>query len=110
MYDDISKKASYCIFNSQYNCQKSTHFDSELKSCWCTTADEFLFAAVWYDSVWIKHCHWAEWEWSLSEKSEHTKQAAVNQPQEQNWHQCSHRWEQLSWVKLILRSYDLVAY
>ena len=49
---------------------------------------------MWYDSVQTKHCHWAEQEWPLSEKSEHTKQAAVDQPQEQNWHQCLHRQEQ----------------
>jgi len=30
----------------------------------------------------------------LSERSKHTKQAAVDQPQEQNWHWHSHRQEQ----------------
>ncbi len=53
--------------------------------------DEFSSAVMWYKSVQTEHCHWAEQEWSLSEKSECTKQAAVNQPQEQNWHQCLHR-------------------
>jgi len=33
-------------------------------------------------------------KWPLSEKSEHTKQAAVDQPQEQNWHQCSQEQKQ----------------
>ena len=79
--------------DSQYNCQKSTHFNSESESHWCMTADEFSSAAVWYSFVQTECCHWAEQEWSLSEKSEHTKQAAVDQPWEQNWHQCSHKWE-----------------
>jgi len=41
MYDDISKRVSYCVFNSWYNRQKSTHLDSELKLCWCITVNEF---------------------------------------------------------------------
>ncbi len=46
---------------------------------WCTTADEFLSDLMWYNFVQTEHCYWAEWEWSLSERSEHTKQAAVDQ-------------------------------
>ena len=89
MYDNISKRASYCIFNSQNNWQKSTHFDSESELHWCTTIDEFLSESMWYNFVWMKHCHQTEQEWPLSERSEHTKQAAVDQLKEQNWHQHS---------------------
>jgi len=90
-YNNILKRASYHISDSQYNCQKSTCSDSESESCWCTMTDKFSSAAMWYSFVWTECCHWTEWEWPLSEKSEHTKQAAVDQPQKQNWHQCLHR-------------------
>ncbi len=40
--------------------------------------DEFSSAAVWYSSVQTECCHWAKWEWLLSDESEHMKQAAVN--------------------------------
>jgi len=55
--------------------------------------DEFLSAAVWYRFIQMKHCHWAEQEWPWFKKSEHTKQAAVDQPWEQNWHQHLQGWE-----------------
>ena len=49
---------------------------------------------MWYDFVQTKHYHWAEQQWSLSERSKHMKQAAVDQSLEQNWHQCSHKQKQ----------------
>ncbi len=42
------------------------------------TVNEFSSAAMWYRFVQMKHCHCAEQEWSLSEESECTKQAAVD--------------------------------
>jgi hypothetical protein len=90
-YNDISERVSYHIFNSQYNHQKSTCFDFKSELCWCITADEFLSNSVWYSFIQTECCHQTEQEWSLFEKSECTKQAAVDQSQEQNWHQCSHR-------------------
>ena len=78
MYDNISKRVSYCVFDSQYNCQKSIYLDFESELCWCMMTDEFSSAAVWYSSVQTECCHWAKWEWLLSDESEHMKQAAVN--------------------------------
>ena len=78
MYNNILKRVSYCVFNSQYNWQKSTHSDSESELHWCITVNEFSSAAMWYSFVQTECCHWAEWEWLLSDKSEHTKQAAVD--------------------------------
>ena len=49
--------------------------------------DEFSPAAMWYRFVQTECSHQAAQEWSLSEKSECTKQTAVNQWREQNWHQ-----------------------
>jgi len=94
MYNDILKKVSYCVSDSQYNCQKSTCSDSESELHWCTTVNEFSSAAVWYRFVQMKHYHWTEQEWPLSERSECTKQAAVDQSQEQNWHQHSQKQKQ----------------
>ncbi len=64
-------------------------------------ADEFSSATVWYKFVHTKCCHWAEQEWPLFERNERTKQAAVDQSWEQNWHQCSQEWEQ--WHKCCTR-------
>ena len=50
-YDDISERVSYCIFNSQYNCQKSTCLNSESELHWCTTIDEFSSEPVWYSFI-----------------------------------------------------------
>ncbi len=94
MYDNISKRASYCISDSWYNCQKPTCLNSESELCWCMTVNESSSAVMWYKFVWTEHYHWTEQEWPLSERSEHTKQAAVDQPQEQNWHQCLQRQKQ----------------
>jgi len=93
MYDNILKRMSYYVSDSQYNWQKSTHFDSESELYWCMTADEFSSESMWYDFVQTEHCFWAKQEWSLFKKSEHTKQAAVDQLREQNWQQCSQKWE-----------------
>ncbi len=46
--------------------------------------DEFSSAAVWYSFVQTECYHWTEQEWPLSERNEHTKQAAVDQSQRQN--------------------------
>jgi hypothetical protein len=89
-YNDILKEHHIAFWQSD-NWQKNT-FDSESELHWCTTTDEFSSELMWY-SLQTKHCHWAKWEWSLSERSEHTKQAAVDQQREQNWHQCSQKWE-----------------
>ena len=74
---------SYCVSDSQYNCQKSTCSDFKSKLCWCTMTDEFSSAAMWYRFVQTEHSHWAQ-EWSWSEKSEHTEQAAADQQRELN--------------------------
>ncbi len=46
-YNDILKKAPYCVPDSWHNWQKPTHFDSKSESHWCTTADEFLSGSMW---------------------------------------------------------------
>ena len=87
MYNDISKRMSYCVSDSWYNQQKPTHSDFKSESHWCTMTDEFLSDLMWYIFVQTECSHWAVWEWPLSKKSEHNKQAAVDQQREQNWHQ-----------------------
>ncbi len=74
MYNNISERVSYCVFNSWYNRQKSTHSDSESELHWCTTADEFLFDSCTNrtftsDStrmtlVWEKWVYWVSCCWS----------------------------------------------
>ncbi len=51
MYNNISKRVSYCVSDSLYNQQKSTHSDSESESHWCTTADEFSSGSTEYKAV-----------------------------------------------------------
>ncbi len=84
MYDDILKKAPYCVSNSWYNWQKSTHLNFESELHWCTTADEFSSDSMWHIVVQTECSHWAAQEWSWSEKSECNKQAAVDQQRKQN--------------------------
>ena len=50
--------------------------------------------SVWYVAVQTECSHQAAQEWSLSERSEHIKQAAVDQQREQNWHQHSQKQKQ----------------
>jgi len=57
MYNDILKRVSYHMSDSWHNWQKPTHFDSESKLHWCTTADEFSSDSVWCVAVWMKHSH-----------------------------------------------------
>ncbi len=87
VYDDISKRMPYHVSDSWYNWQKSTHSDSESELHWCMTADESSSDSMWHIAVQTECSHWAVWEWPLSKKSEHNKQAAVDQQREQNWHQ-----------------------
>ncbi len=94
MYNDISKRVSYCVFNSWHNQQKSTHLDSESKLHWCTMTDEFSSGSVWCVAVQTKHSHWAAQEWLLFEKSECTEWAAADQQRELNQHQQLQEWGQ----------------
>ena len=58
---------------------------------------------MWYVFIQTRHSHQTVQEWPLSERSEHIKQAAVDQQREQNWHQhlqeqkqqhkCCTKWE-----------------
>ncbi len=86
MYDDISKRVSYCVPDSWHNRQKPTHLDSESELHWCTTADESSSDLMWCVAVQMRHSHWAAQEWLLSEKSECTEQAAADQQRELNQH------------------------
>ncbi len=94
MYNDISKRVSYCVFDSWHNRQKSTHLDSESESHLCTTTDEFSPGSMWCIAVQTEHSHQAAQEWLLSEESEHTEQAAARQQRELNQHQQTQEWEQ----------------
>ncbi len=87
MYDNISKRMSYCVSNSWYNQQKPTHLDSELELHWCTTDNEFSFDSMWYIVVQTEHSHQTAWWWLLSEKSECTEWAAADQQRKLNQHQ-----------------------
>ncbi len=42
MYNNILKRMSYCVSDSWYNRQKSTHFNSESELHWCTMINESL--------------------------------------------------------------------
>jgi hypothetical protein len=92
-YNDILKRVSYCMSDSWYNWQKSTHSDSESELHWCTMNDEFSFDSVWYIVVQTEHSHWAAQWWLLSEKSECTEWAAADQQRELNQHQHSQEQE-----------------
>ncbi len=94
MYDDILKRAPYCVPDSWHNRQKPTHLDSESELHWCTTTDEFSPGSMWCVAVQTEHSHRAAQEWLLSEKSECTEQAAADQQRELNQHQQPQGWEQ----------------
>ncbi len=93
-YNNILKRVSYCVPNSLYNRQKSTHSDSESELHWCTTADEFSPGLTEYEAVWTRHSHQTAWECLLSERSECTEWAAADQQRELNLHQQPQGWEQ----------------
>ncbi len=59
MYNDISKRVPYCVSDSLYNQQKSTHLDSESKLHWCMTVNEFSPDLTEYKAVQMRHSHWA---------------------------------------------------
>jgi len=94
MYNDILKRVLYHMSDSWYNWQKSTHSDFKSELHWCTTADEFSFGSMWYIFVQTECSHQAAQEWSLSEKSEHTEQAAADQQRRLNQHQQLQEWGQ----------------
>ena len=79
MYNNISKRVSYHVPDSWHNQQTSTHSDSELRSHLCTMINEFSPDLMWCVAVQTEHSHWAAQEWLLSEKSECTEWAAVDQ-------------------------------
>ncbi len=93
MYDNISKRIPYHVPDSWYNQQKSTYLDSESELCWCTTVNEFSSDSMWYVFIQTRHSHQTVQEWPLSEKSEHTEQAAADQQRELNQHQQLQRQE-----------------
>ncbi len=93
MYNDISKKVSYCVSDSLYNRQKSTHLDSELELRWCMTADGSSPDSAEYEALQMRHSHWAAWECPLSEKSECTEWPAADQQRELNLHQQLQEWK-----------------
>jgi len=59
MYNNILKRMSYCMSDSWYNWQKSTHSDSKSELHWCTMNDEFLSDLMWYVAVQTECSHWA---------------------------------------------------
>ncbi len=89
MYNDISKRMSYHVFNSWYNWQKSTHLDSESKLHWCMMNNEFSPDSMWYVTVQTECSHQTAQWWLLSEESECTEWAAADQQRELNQHQHS---------------------
>jgi len=91
-YNDISKRAPYCVPDSWDNCQKPTHLDSESGSHLCMTADESSSDLMWCIAVQMKHSHWAAQEYLLSEKSKCTEWAAADQQRELNQHQQLQGW------------------
>jgi len=94
MYNNISKRASYCMSDSWDNWQASTHLNSESGLHLCTTINASSSDLMWCVAVWTKHSHRAAQECLLSEKSECTRQAAADQWRELNQHQQPQRWEQ----------------
>ncbi len=57
MYNDILKRVSYCVSDSWYNQQKSTHLDSESELHQCTTVNEFSPDLTEYKAVQTEHSH-----------------------------------------------------
>ena len=104
MYDNISKRMSYCVSNSWYNQQKPTHLDSELELHWCMTVNESSPGLTWYRVIWTKCSHWAAWEWPLFEKSECTEWAAADQQRELNLHQQPQGW---GWQHMHCKEWEL---